>query len=280
MKTKEIVLSNGKVLKGVLEENGKVYFSIQAVAKSCGFTPKQVKTLKRRLQKNKLTRELLEWRPIPTTVLGEKNWVVYSEDLMYLALNIPSISLVAIEARTNNRIYKFSQTVVNLLKNPYGLIFGLLKSSFEDVLNEGINAIKTKEDIENLSYEKIIKKYPEELKHVEKIIKEEMIKKIYIDPLKKQESYRLYAITHKEKDLIFLGFCSSNVPVIKELYKQNLGFEEAELIFLSLPIYNAMELKNKIKSNFAESMLEKGWQEANTEEFLDYIEKEIEPNLR
>lgn len=280
MKTKEIVLSNGKILIGIIDENGKVYYLIQAVAKSCGFKPEQAKTLKRRLLKNKLTRELLKWKEIPSKVDNQFGWVVYSEDLMYLALNIPSFSLVAIEARTNNRIYKFSQIVVDLLKNPYGLIFGLLKSSFEDVLNEGINAIKTKEDIENLSYEKIIKKYPEELKHVEKIIKEEMIKKIYIDPLKKQESYRLYAITHKEKDLIFLGFCSSNVPVIKELYKQNLGFEEAELIFLSSPLYNAMELKNKIKSNFAQSKSEKGWLEAKQEEFLEYIKNEIEPNLR
>ncbi len=280
MEIKEFRLSNGEVLKGVLEENGKVYYSIQAAAKSCGFTPEQAKTLKRRLLKNKLTRELLKWKEIPTTVENQFGWVIYSEDLMYLALSIPSLFLIVIETRTNNRTYKFSQTVVELLKNPYGLIFGLLKSSFENVLNEGIKAINTKEDIKNLNYEKIIKKYPEELKHMENIIKNEIIKRIYIDPEKKQESYRLYAVKHIEKELIFLGFCSSDVPIMKELYSQNLGFEDVDLIYLSAPVLNFIEVRNKIRSNFDESESDRGWLNVGKEEFLKYIEEKIQVNLR
>lgn len=280
MKIKEFRLSNGEVLKGVLEGNGKVYFSIQAVAKSCGFTPEQAKTLKRRLLKNKLTRELLSWKKIPTTVENQFGWTIYKEDIIYLAINISEFSLIVVEARSNSKIYKFSHIAQELLKNPYLLIFNLLKSSFKEILNEGINSIKTKENIENLSYEKVIKQYPEELKNMENIIKEEIIKKIYIDPSKKQESYRLYAIKHREKDLVFLGFCSSEVTIVKELYNQNLGFEDVDLIYFSSAIINAMEVKNKIKSNFAESKLKKGWIEASKGEFLKYIEKEIELNLR
>ena len=125
MKIKEFRLSTKEVLKGVLEENGKVYFSIQAVAKSCGFTPEQAKTLKRRLLKNKLTRELLKWKEIPTTVENQFGWVVYVEDLMYLALSIPEFCLVAVEARSNSKIYRFSNTAQELAKNPYLLIFNL-----------------------------------------------------------------------------------------------------------------------------------------------------------
>ena len=220
MKIKEIILSNGKTLKGVIEENGKVYYSIQAVAKSCGFSTEQAKTLKRRLLKNKLTRELLEWGTIPTTVSGQKGWKLNSENLIYLALSVPEFSLVVIEASSNCKIYRFSHTVQELGKNPYGLIFNLLKSSFEEILNEGINAIKTKEDIENLNYEEVIKKYPEEIENMKNIIIKEIVKKMYIDPEKNHESYRLYAVKHIEKDLIFLGFCSSEVTIVKELYNQ------------------------------------------------------------
>ncbi len=279
MEIKEIVLSNGKVLKGILK-NGKVYFPIQAVAKSCGFTTEQAKTLKRRLLKNNFTRELLEWGPIPTTVSGQKGWKVNSENLIYLALSIPEFSLVVVEARSKSKIYRFNHTVQELAKNPYGLIFNLLKSSFEEVLNDCINEIKTKENIENLSYEEIIKKYPEELKNMENIIKEEMIKRIYIDPEKKQESYRLYAVKHIEKDLIFLGFCSSDVPIMKEFYSQNLGFEDVDLIYLSAPVLNFIEVRNKIRSNFDESESDRGWLNVGKEEFLKYIEEKIQVNLR
>lgn len=280
MKIKEIILSNGKTLKGVIEENGKVYYSIQAVAKSCGFSTEQAKTLKRRLLKNKLTRELLEWGTIPTTVSGQKGWKLNSENLIYLALSVPEFSLVVIEASSNCKIYRFSHTVQELGKNPYGLIFNLLKSSFEEILNEGINAIKTKENIENLSYVEVIKKYPEEIEKMNNIIIKEIFNKIYIDPEKKVESHRLYAVKHIEKDLIFLGFCSPDEAVIKDLYKQNLDSNETELIYLSAPILNFIEVRNKIRSNFVESKLERGWLEANKNEFLEFIKNEIEPNLK
>ncbi len=282
MKIKEIRLSNKNVLKGVIE-NGKTYYSIQAVAKSCGFTTEQAKTLKRRLLKNKLTRELLSWKKIPTTVENQFGWTIYEEDIIYIALSMPSmpdISLVVVEARSNSKIYRFSHTIQELKKNPYRLIFNLLTSSFENVLSKDISAIRAKEDIENLSYEEVIKKYPEEIKNMENIIKEELIKRIYIDPSKQQESYRLFAVQDPKKDLIFLSVCSPNVPVLKEMYTINMGFEDVDLVYLSEPIINAIEVRNKIRANFLESKLERGWIEANKNEFLEFIKNEIEPNLK
>lgn len=103
LKIKEFIVERDRKLTGVYEEEtGQVYFSLQALAKTAGYTPQQAKDFKKSVINNNTLRNLIEFREIPTFESGQKGWVVYLDMLPNFLLLFPKLRILSKAFASNN----------------------------------------------------------------------------------------------------------------------------------------------------------------------------------
>lgn len=103
LKIREFIVERDRKLIGVYEEEtGQVYFSIQALAKTAGYTPQQAKDLKKRIIYNNSLKNLIEFREIPTFEEGQKGWVIYQDMLPNFMLLFPRLRILSKAFSSNN----------------------------------------------------------------------------------------------------------------------------------------------------------------------------------
>ncbi len=95
LEMKEYYLKNGLTLKGIIDAKTKrVYFPIQALVKSAGYTASQAKGFKKIALKESSIKSFFEFREIPTKLKGQMGWVVYEESLPNLMLKFPRLRVI------------------------------------------------------------------------------------------------------------------------------------------------------------------------------------------
>ena len=139
LKIKEFQLGNGYVLNGVEEESGSVYFSLQALAKACGFTIQQAKDLKKAILNEEGIKDILEWKVIPTKSRKQYGWTIADEKIAILVMRFPKLSALN-EAYNNDTFFHKKKEVVSDLDN----IFPVYRDTKEFI------AIKSKVNYEGL----------------------------------------------------------------------------------------------------------------------------------